>query len=229
MRILKYILREIVYLFIMIYHRAKCNSLIFEYRAKATKQSQFEGHNKLSHHSFFSGNMGFGSYIGASSIVIGKIGRFCSIAENVHFITMTHPVTKFVSSHPCFYSTKKQSGFSFVEENIFNEEPTLSNSNYSIEVGNDVYIGYGVTIVGPVKIGDGAVIAAGAVVTKDVNPYTLVGGVPAKKIKDRFEQEKIELLLQDKWWNKDISWIKNNADSFKEIELYLELIAGKDM
>lgn len=173
---MRYILREMVYGFFMIIHKMKNKGLIIGFRAKASFDSQFEGNNKLANHSFFKGKMGFASYIGAKSIVVGKVGRYCSIADNVTFLTLTHPVKDFVSTHPCFYSLKKQSGFTYTNIQKFDEEPLLKDSSYSIEIGNDVYIGEGVTIIGPVRIGDGAVIAAGSVVTKNIMPFSIWGG-----------------------------------------------------
>lgn len=211
---LNYLLRELIYCVIGLKHVLFSNHLNMEFRAKASLGSVFEGYNKLSHHCHFSGELGYGSYIGDHSIVEGKIGRYCSIAANVTFVTRTHPVTTFVSSHPCFYSTKKQSGFSFVSEQKFDEIPKLKNSKYSVIVGNDVYIEHGATIIGPVVIGDGAVIAANATVTHDVEPYSIVGGTPARQIKKRFSDEQISFLMDLQWWNKDIAWVKKHAEHF---------------
>ena len=144
-------------------------------KSRIKKAAHFEGYNKVGISSFFDGEIGLCSYIGTNSIVIGKVGRFCSISDKVVFLTKTHPIDSFVSTHPAFYSLKKQSGISFVNYQKFDEEPCYSNEKYSIIVGNDVYIGYGAVIIGPVKIGDGAVICANAVVTKDVPPYSVVG------------------------------------------------------
>ncbi|MFQ7156081.1 MAG: CatB-related O-acetyltransferase [Merdimonas faecis] len=218
---MRYIIREYVYMLIMLGHKIRSHHLKIGFRSKADKCARFEGYNKLSHHAYFSGEMGYASYIGANSVVIGKIGRFCSIAENVHFLTLTHPTQKFVSTHPCFYSLKKQSGFAFVKKQLFDEEPHLDNSKYSIIVGNDVYIGFGATIIGPCKIGDGAVIAAGAVVTKDVEPYEIVGGVPASRIKYRFSHETIIELMNLKWWEKDLEWIRQHSSEFESVEKLL--------
>ncbi|MBS5843758.1 MAG: CatB-related O-acetyltransferase [Clostridiales bacterium] len=219
---MKRIMREIAYSLIMARHKMKNRDLIVQYRAKATKDTEFEGRNKLSHDSFFSGRLGYASYIGANSVVIGNIGRYCSISEKVQFLTLTHPVQDFVSTHPCFYSLKKQNGFTFVDKQLFDEEPHLPNSKYSIEVGNDVYIGYGVTVIGPCRIGDGSIIASGAVVTKDVEPYTVVGGVPARELRKRFTDEQIKCLQRIKWWEKDFNWLTNNARYFNSIDSFLE-------
>lgn len=225
---MKYIFREFAYLLIMIWHKIRNSHLKIGFRAKADINAKFEGYNKLSHHCYFSGEIGYASYVGANSIIIGKIGRFCSIAENVHFLTLTHPTQKYVSTHPCFYSLKCQSGFTFANKQLFNEEPHSEGDKYSIVVGNDVYIGFGATIVGPCKIGDGAVIAAGAVVTKNVEPYEIVGGVPASRINSRFSSDRIALLMKLKWWERDIDWIKSHSSEFETIERFLSENSKED-
>ena len=215
---MKCLIRTLAYTIIMLFQKIKHRNVIFEFGSKSPLSSTFEGNNKLAHHAYFSGEMGFASYVGANSVVIGKIGRFCSIAEKVTFLTKTHPVQGFVSSHPAFYSMKKQSGFSFAEQQLFDEDPTLKGGKYSIEVGNDVYIGYGATVIGPCRIGDGAVIAAGAVVTRDVSPYAIVGGVPASLIKFRFNEEDIRFLSDLQWWNKPQEWLRKYAKDFVTVE-----------
>ena len=94
--------------------------------------------------------------------------------------------------------------------------------DFFCKIGNDVWIGEDVKILGGVTIGDGALVAAGAVVIRDVPPYTIVGGVPAKVIKSRFEPSQVEFLLKFQWWNKDEDWIKNNVEKFQDItQFYL--------
>ena len=219
---MKYIIREIAYLFIMITHKIKSAHLIVGFRAKADKNAKFEGYNKLSHHSFFSGEMGYASYIGANSVVIGKIGRYCSIADNVHFLTLTHPIHDFVSTHPCFYSMKRQSGFTFAKKQLFDEENLVENTRFPVIVGNDVYIGFGATIISPCVIGDGAVIASGAVVTKNVEPYEIVGGVPARRINYRMDEEERNFMMKLKWWNKDVSWLKDHSEEFEQVDMFIK-------
>lgn len=80
-----------------------------------------------------------------------------------------------------------------------------------IDIGNDVWIGARAIIMDGIKIGHGAVVAANAVVTKDIPPYAIVGGIPAKIIKYRFEPDKIERLIQSEWWKWDLEKIKNNV------------------
>ena len=89
-----------------------------------------------------------------------------------------------------------------------------------------MWIGARATILSGIKIGDGAIIAAGAVVTKDVEPYTIVGGVPAKPIKKRFTDEQIHALMKLKWWDKDEAWLRNHAAMFRNID---ELIKGEGL
>ena len=225
---MKYLIRELYYSLIGGVYLLKSKHLKLHFRAKISLGSNLEGYNKLSHHSYLSGELGYASYIGEHSIVCGKVGRFCSIAGNVRFLTLTHPVKTFVSSHPCFYSTKKQSGFSFVTEQKFEEQPKKVDRRHSITVGNDVYIGNGATIIGPVDIGDGAVIAANATVTADVPAYTIVGGTPARIIKKRFSDDEIDFLLKLQWWNKDAEWLRKNADKFENIEYLMSSVESLD-
>lgn len=123
------------------------------------------------------------------------IGKFCSIACGTKFLF-----------NCANHTLKSLSTYTFP---LFYEEWELEKSNITIAwdnkgdivIGNDVWIGYEVVIMAGVHIGDGAIIAARAVVTKDVPPYTIVGGTPAKKIRKRFDTEVIQQLLNLKWWD----------------------------
>lgn len=183
--------------------------------------SIFEGNNFIGSNSTFKGELGFGSYIGKNSEVRGKVGRFTSISEKVTVVNGFHPTSGFVSTHPSFYSKDCCVGLSFCNHNKF-EEFKYAEGNYDVVIGNDVWIGYGATIIAGVKIGDGAIVAAGAVVTKDVEPYAVVGGVPAKTIKHRFPEEDIERLMKLRWWEKDIEWIMNNGEKFSSLDKFYE-------
>lgn len=134
-----------------------------------------------------------------------KIGKFCSIGSNCHIGLGMHPSKQFISTHPIFYSVRNQSQISFAKKDSFKE---FAN----ILIGNDVWIGVNVVILDGVTIGDGAIIGAGAVVTKDIPSYAIVGGVPAKIIKYRFNEKEQNFLLNFKWWDKDIEWLKNNHE-----------------
>lgn len=221
------IAKKMVFFIIRIRKTLSGNHLRLEKGVRVKNNASLEGYNKLCKNSYLSGSLGFGSYIGENSVVIGKVGRFCSIASNVTFLTKTHPISGFVSTHPIFYSLKKQCGITFASGQLFDEEPKLDGSKFSIIVGNDVYIGYGATIIGPAIIGDGAVVAANATVIGDVAPYTVVGGIPAKLIKQRFSEDDIKWLMQLQWWNRDVKWIEEHSDSFMSIKA-LKLTVGKE-
>lgn len=141
-------------------------------------------------------NLGNYSYIAKnSSISYCTIGKFCSIGPNFCCGLGVHP-TNGVSTSPMFYSTAKQNGVSLCKENIFEESKQTA-------IGNDVFIGANVTVLDGITIGDGAIVGAGAVVTKDVPPYAIVAGVPAKIIRYRFDEKTIDALLKIQWWKDD--------------------------
>jgi acetyltransferase-like isoleucine patch superfamily enzyme len=161
------------------------------------------------------------SYIGENcNFYQTRIGKYCSISKNVSIILGKHPSNKFVSTHPVFYSLRKQVGTTFITKQKFDEFKLIDD--YSLVIGNDVWIGDGVKIIEGLKIGDGAIIASGSIVTKDIEPYSINGGIPSKIIKYRFEEKYINWLLDFKWWNKDLNWIKENADYFDNIESFYE-------
>ncbi|MBY7733841.1 CatB-related O-acetyltransferase [Francisella philomiragia] len=140
-----------------------------------------------------------------------KIGKFCSIGPGCRIGLGKHPTSRFVSTHPAFFSISKQSQVTFVDRNYFTEFE-------NINIGNDVWIGANVLVIDGVNIGSGAIIAAGSVVTKDVPPYAVVGGVPAKVIKFRFEEDEVEKLLKVKWWDMDIEYFKKYYKRFLDVK-----------
>lgn len=199
---------------------SKKKNIIFENKCFIGWKSSFEGMNKICERvSFGDSHIGFGSYIGPDcNITNTLIGRYTSIASGVKTILGAHPSDTFVSTHPCFFSLLKQSGFTYVSEQLFNEFKWIDEERkISIIIGNDVWIGANVIIMGGVTIGEGAIIATGAVVTKDIEPYGIYGGVPAKIIRYRFNSDEIKYLLNLKWWDKDENWIKENANLFNNL------------
>jgi acetyltransferase-like isoleucine patch superfamily enzyme len=139
-------------------------------------------------------------------------GKFCSIGPGVRIGPGMHPA-HFVSTHPAFYSTKLQCQITFAEEDSYQESGKVT-------IGNDVWIGANALIVDNITIGDGAIVAAGAIVTKNVEPYMIVGGMPATPIKKRFSDEQIEKLLRIKWWDNDLEWLKANHRLFHDPEKF---------
>lgn len=141
------------------------------------------------------------------------IGKFCSIACGTKFM--------FTSGN---HSLKSLSTYTFP---IFFDEWNLDAKNITsawdnkgdIVIGNDVWVGYEAVIMPGVKIGDGAIVGTRAVVTKDVPPYTIVGGVPARPIRKRFDDETIEKLLKIKWWDWDKEEIEKNISVIQSGEI----------
>jgi acetyltransferase-like isoleucine patch superfamily enzyme len=130
-----------------------------------------------------------------------NIGRFCSVAPDVKIGLGEHEVSH-VSTHPIFYGAKN--GFA-VPDGIGTVRDLKLPKHAATKIGHDVWVGANSVISRGVKIGNGAVIAAGAIVNKDVEPYSIVGGVPAKHIKYRFDADTIERLIKSEWWNLDVS------------------------
>ena len=155
------------------------------------------------------------SYIAKNSDVSQcVIGKFCSIGPNFCCGLGLHP-THFVSTHPMFYSTARQNGMTLAKENTFQE-------TRQTHIGHDVFIGANVTVLDGVTIGDGAVIGAGAVVTKDIPPYAVAVGVPAKVVKYRFSQEKVTALMQLKWWDWSLEQLRTIPEIKGDIDRLVE-------
>ncbi len=148
------------------------------------------------------------------SIMNTVIGKFCSIAQGVCICIGQHPSSTFVSTHPAFFSPHAQCGVTFSTESHFKE---MGNTT----IGNDVWIGANAIIMDDIVIGDGAIIGAGAVVTKNVPPYAIFAGNPAKLLRYRFEQNEIDFLLKYQWWKKDPLWIKKNYRRFHDIKSFI--------
>lgn len=185
----------------------------------------FEGGNTLGKLvSFKSSFLGFGSYISDSSHLSSTwVGRYSSVGADVRIVTGTHPVSQGISTSPSFYAVNPANRISYTNKNLF-EEHKFARDRYAVSIGNDVWIGSHVRILQGVTIGDGAVIACGAVVTKDIPPYCVVGGVPAKLIRRRFDEHTIEKLLKIRWWDWDEARIKENAHLFMNPDAFIQNI-----
>lgn len=144
------------------------------------------------------------SYVQSTLPTDTTIGRYCSIAGNVTTMGEGHPVENF-STSPVFYKPQLHPFAASADEldssEFIREEWHFADVRRPIVIGNDVWIGKDVVLRDGVTIGDGAVIAQGALVTKDVPPYAVVGGVPARVLKYRFAPETIERLVSSRWWD----------------------------
>jgi len=150
------------------------------------------------------------TYLGKNCLVQNaSIGKFCSIANEVLIGLGNHPLD-LLSTSPLFYRVFNPLQISLIKKDI-------DITEYKpISIGNDVWIGTRSIIIDGVSIGHGAVLAANSVVTKDVPPYAVVGGIPAKIIKYRFPAEKVEKILYSRWWENTIDKIsQSKIDNFR--------------
>lgn len=158
------------------------------------------------------------SYIGNfCTIVYSEIGNFCSVADNCIIGGANHPI-KQISTSPVF-----QEGQNILKKNFYDHKfkPYVTTN-----IGNDVWIGNNCLVKAGITISDGAIIGMGSVVTKDVGPFEIWAGNPAKLIRYRFEDDVIEKLVNIKWWDfqdekiQSVSKYMNNVETFlKEIEM----------
>lgn len=165
-------------------------------------------------------SMGQFSYCaGYNQIFAAEIGNFCSIASFVRINPGNHPSYTRVAQH---HFTYRRSLFGFGEDD---EEFFAARRERKVVIGHDVWLGHGVTVMPGIKIGNGAVVGSGAVVTHDVEPYSVVAGVPAKKIKMRFDPDTIARLESTRWWEWDYAVIKERLEDFYSIPVFLEKYA----
>lgn len=157
-------------------------------------------------------NVDFASYGWAREGIDGPltIGKYCSIGANFRRISFNHPIDG-VSTHPIWFNPK----FNWVKKDF--------RKRAHLKIDNDVWIGDNVTILPNCKhIGNGAVIAAGAVLTKNVGPYEIWGGVPAKCLKKRFDDETCQRLEKSEWWNLPESQLKELIEDFSNPNQFLD-------
>jgi acetyltransferase-like isoleucine patch superfamily enzyme len=143
------------------------------------------------------------------------IGRFCSIGPNVMIGIGRHPARDFVSSHPALYSKHYKGALAHHD---FAE-------HLPVEIGSDVWVGANVFIGPGIRIGHGAIVGTGAVVVRDVPPYQVIGGVPAKVIRERFQNEDVKLLLSSRWWEWSDERLRALGGSFNDVRVFRRRLA----
>lgn len=148
-------------------------------------------------------------------IINAEIGSFCSIANNVVIGGAMHPI-KWVSTSPVFYKGRDSVKKKFSEFKRVEDKKTI--------IGHDVWIGQGTYIKQGVSIGTGAVIGMGSIVTKDVLPYSIVAGNPAKLIRYRFSEEVVKGLLESEWWEFSDSKLSEMSKNIQNPEQFLKTL-----
>lgn len=189
----------------------------YGFRNRIGRRVKFHGLCKVS-----GSTVGDYTYFGGSaSVQHTEIGKFCSIGPDFICGWGIHPVDG-LSTSPAFYSVRRQNGMTFCTENKLEEYRP-------VRIGNDVFIGARVMILDGVTVGDGAVIAAGAVVTRDIPPYAVAGGVPARILRYRFAPEQIEALERIAWWNWPPERLQDVERYFSDPEAFIEKFGSSDL
>ena len=165
----------------------------------------FEPPCKVGRSADFKASLNFGAFSTSNGVLNdgivfrAKIGRYCSIAKHAKIGLLQHPVS-WLGTASVFFDSSGKHMFNWDGIHVIPFE-----SQGDTEIGNDVWIGSGASIMTGCKVGDGAIIASEAVVTHDVPPYAIVGGVPARVIRYRFDEDTIKELLDLRWWRYDLA------------------------
>ena len=161
--------------------------------------------------------LGDNTYISSNSTIDSNvhIGKYCSIASNVFIAPGVHKYD-YVTTHPILFN-----------EYWSDYDREIAYENIHTYIGNDVWIATGAIIMRGIKVGNGAIIGAGAIVTKDVEPYSIVVGVPAHHLKYRFKKNEINEIEKSEWWNKNTKELNAMIPYMYDIKKYLEWLKGR--
>jgi hypothetical protein len=171
---------------------------------------------------FMDSSLGEYSYIMQHAQVnFARIGKFCSIASFVRLNPGNHPLERPTSHHMTYRA--RMYGLSDEDD----EEFFAWRRAHPVNIGHDVWIGHAATVMPGVTVGNGAVIGAGAVVTRDVPPYMIAVGVPAKILRPRFEREVIERLEATRWWDWSRTELEARFEDFRDLNAFLEKYAPR--
>ena len=154
-------------------------------------------------------------FAGYNQVYYANIGKFCSVASYARINTTNHPTYERIAQHHFTYRSKR---FGFGENDA---EFFSRRKGKSVTIGHDVWIGHNAIIMPGVKIGNGAGVGAGAVVTKDVDPFSIVAGIPAKKISQRFDDDLIEKIERIRWWDWDHKTLGERLLDFRDMEAFI--------
>lgn len=179
------------------------NGTVFRGYSKGIKNVSFGGKNRVPGRCNFSGSikLGYGTTLGYNNFLHGNIevGKYCQFGADVAIHSTNHP-TSYLST--------------YINKNLFDGALSNLKEIKTILIGNDVWIGHNAIVVGGVNIGNGAIVASGSVVTKDVPPYSIVAGVPAKVVRKRFADSVIREIEELKWWDMDEDTLREHKHLF---------------
>ena len=211
--------------------KLKAKDVFFSKNSKINENNSFEGNNYI-------GGIIKDCSVGRGTYIMDQcrfdncyIGRYCSIAEETKMVYKHGHPMKYVSTSPMFSSREAFVNTYLTEQNgkvyALDECVEYEGKKWKAVIGNDVWIGTRTILLGAIKIGDGAVIGAGTVVDKDIPPYAIAVGNPARIIGYRFEKNQIDKLLEIEWWNEKEEWIKEKLNCFSDISIFLKRCGDK--